>query len=447
VRIERSIAVHEPLRSRRLLAPSSTGRRELLRAGLAGLAAASLGGSSGCGRSRRRDGRVEATLWFSYGGKNREVLLDLVARFNASQGRYWVTPTYQGDYFEALAKLRTALAAGAAPTFTHVVGEVVPYLASAGVLEPLSAYEGARDIRFVRALAQEGSYLGGERQPLWAVPFNRSTPIMYLNGKIMAERGLAVPRTWAGLREAAIALTERTSSGVRWGYQVPISWWFWVAMVGQAGGEVVGPAGEPTLGGAAGERALSFWQQLVHQDRVMRPPPGRDYNAWQVTNQDYLQERVAITWTSTAFLRYLEENARFPVVAAPLPSDARASVPTGGTLFVVLRGAPEPEKLAAWAFLRWMCQADQTIAWATRTGYLPVTVDAVERLEAEGFYAKHPNDRVAYDQLADAQPWPWSPTLFRIQREVVEPRLEEAVITGRDAHAVLDEARAEAREA
>ena len=29
----------------------------------------------------RRDGRVEAALWFAYGGKNREVLLSLVNAF------------------------------------------------------------------------------------------------------------------------------------------------------------------------------------------------------------------------------------------------------------------------------------------------------------------------------------------------------------------------------
>jgi sn-glycerol 3-phosphate transport system substrate-binding protein len=402
------------------------------------------GESTGCGP--RRPGRIEASLWFSYGGKNREVLLDLVGKFNASQSRYLVVPTFQGDYFEALAKLRTALAAGVAPTFTHVVGEVVPYLARAGVLEHLDGYEGAHDLGCVPALAQEGSYFGGDREPLVAIPFNRSTPIMYLNGKILAERGVAIPTTWEELRAAAVALTERRDGVVRWGYQVPISWWFWVALVGQAGGAVVAPDGDPTLGGQAGVKALKFWQDLVHKDRVMRPPPGRDYNAWQVTNQDYLAGRAAIVWTSTAFLRYLEENARFPVIAAPLPRDVRAAVPTGGTHFVMLRGAPARDKEAAWAFLRWMCEPDQAISWATRTGYLPVTRAAVARLEREGFYASHPNDRVAYDQLAAAQPWPWSPTLFRVQREVVEPRLESAVLGNLDADVVLTSARAEARE-
>src|SRR4051812_1939932 len=92
-------------------------------------------------RASFEDGRAVATLWFAYGGKNREVLLDLVNRFNASQRRVLVKATFQGDYFEALAKLRTAIAANAAPTFSHVVGEVVPYLARAGALEPLDEYE------------------------------------------------------------------------------------------------------------------------------------------------------------------------------------------------------------------------------------------------------------------------------------------------------------------
>ena len=99
---------------------------------------------AGCAR-RAPDGRVEASLWFAYGGNNRKVLLALVDQFHAAQDRFRIHATYQGDYFEALAKLRTALAARAAPTLTHVIGEVVPYLAEAGVLEPLDAFFGGSE--------------------------------------------------------------------------------------------------------------------------------------------------------------------------------------------------------------------------------------------------------------------------------------------------------------
>jgi sn-glycerol 3-phosphate transport system substrate-binding protein len=300
----------------------------------------------------------------------------------------------------------------------------------------------------VPALSQAGGYTGGgaERAPLYCVPFNRSTPIMYANGKLLDEAGLAPPKTWDELRAAAKALTRREGDRpTRFGFEVPVNWWFWVAMVGQGGGSLVADDGEVTLGGAAGERALAFWQRLVHEDKTMRPPPGRDYNAWQATNQDFLAGRAALIWTSTAFLRYLEENAKFPVVAAKLPFDRQPACPTGGTHFVVVRRAPREEKQTAWRFLRWMTEPAQTIAWANRTGYLPVTNAAIRQLTDSGYYAAHPNDRVAVDQLTEAMRWPWSTSLFRVQRDVVEPRLEGAVLGQRPAHEAMEEARAAAR--
>jgi sn-glycerol 3-phosphate transport system substrate-binding protein len=421
-------------------------RRDLLR----GCAASIALGAAGCRqplRPARENGRIVVTFWYAYGDLVRKVLLDLVARFNAAQRHAVVKAVHQGDYFESLAKLRTAVAAGVAPTLSHVVLEVLPYLARAGVLEALDDYEAARDLPFVPALDQRGSFVGGEREPLVAIPFNRSTPILLANGTVLEEAKAALPGTWEELVQVARRLTRRAPDGKvqRWGFEVPVSWWYWVAMVGQAGGRLLDAGGRVSLGGEAGEKAIRFWQRLVRQERVMRPPPGRDYQAWQSSNESFLQGRVAMMWSSTAYVRYLENNARFPVIAAPLPRDERAAVPTGGTMFVVLRGAPEEEKRAGWEFVRWMCEAEQAMEWSTRTGYMPVTRPAVEELAERGWYARHPNDRVAYDQLSCVEPWPWAPDLFRIERDVVEPRLEEAVLTGRDAHELMAEARDEAQ--
>jgi sn-glycerol 3-phosphate transport system substrate-binding protein len=419
-------------------------RRDLLRACASSLALSPLA----CGhrpRPEHRDGRVVVTFWYAYGDLVRKVLLDLVAHFNASQSRVFVDAVHQGDYYECLAKLRTAVAAGDAPTLSHVVCEVIPYLSRAGVLEPLDAYEGARSLPFVTELAQGGAFVGGESQPLVGIPFNRSTPIAFANARVLDDAHVAPPVTWDGLIEVANVLTKRAANGeVRWGFEVPISWWYWVAMVGQAGGRLVEPDGRLSLGGAAGEKALRFWQHLVHDEHVMRPPPGRDYQAWQSSHESFLQGRIAMMWSSTAYLRYLEDNARFPIVASPLPRDVRASVPTGGTMFVLMRAAPDEEKQAAWEFVRWMCDTEQTIAWSTRTGYMPVTRPAVERLAERGWYATHPNDRVAYDQLGAVDPWPWAADLFRVERDVIEPALEQGVLVGGDAHQLMDAAREEA---
>ena len=71
---------------------------------------------------------------------------------------------------------------------------------------------------------------------------------------------------------------------------------------------------------------------------------------------------------------------------------------------------------------------------------MPVSNGGLAALTQAGYYDAHPNDRVAVDQLAVTEPWPWSTELFRIQREAVQPRLEEAVLARRDPAEALSEA-------
>ena len=111
-------------------------------------------------------------------------------------------------------------------------------------------------------------------------------------------------------------------------------------------------------------------------------------------------------------------------------------------MFVMPKGPPRAEQEAAFAFLRWMMQPAQANAWATRTGYIPVSRAGIAELEASGYYRAHPNDRVALDQLACAEPWPWS-------RETLPHRARGRAAAARGGRArrgatratVLDEAR------
>ncbi len=71
-------------------------RRDLLRASLASLAALSPIGCRPSGPARE-DGRLVVSFWYAYGDLVRKVLLDLVARFNASQSRIVVKAVHQGE--------------------------------------------------------------------------------------------------------------------------------------------------------------------------------------------------------------------------------------------------------------------------------------------------------------------------------------------------------------
>jgi sn-glycerol 3-phosphate transport system substrate-binding protein len=90
-----------------------------------------------------------------------------------------------------------------------------------------------------------------------------------------------------------------------------------------------------------------------------------------------------------------------------------------------------------------MCEPKQAYEWATRTGYLPVSQFRPDGFDGERYAWRFRNDLSAARQ--PFAPWPWAPNLFRIQRDILEPRLEEAVIENRDPEAVLREARELAR--
>lgn len=420
----------------------TTGRRSFL----SGAASLALGGAVvsevGCGRGARG-----VPLWFSYGGKNREVLLKLVADWNRDHPDALIDPVFQGDYFELLAKLRTAIAARRAPAITHVVAEVIPYLVKADALTPLDGLPNLdKDFGLVPELALPGTFEGGASRPSYGLPFNRSTPIAYFNGAVMKELGLAPPTTWDELVRFATRATAEIDGTKRYGFACPIDWWFWVALVHQAGGRLTDDEGRFTLGGDAGVQALQLWQRMVHELGVMRPPSGRDYTAWQNINQEFLAGRAAMVWNSSAFLRYLEENAKFEVIAAPLPKQESLGVPSGGTMFVIPKAARPEWVPTATRFLAYMMQPGPSNEFATSTGYIPVTRAGIEALERDGYYQRRPNDRAPIAQLPAVRPWPWQPALFRIQRDVVQGRLEAAVLAREDARAVLETARRDAAE-
>ncbi len=200
---------------------------------------------------------IVAQFWYAFGGKNREVTEEHIKRFNESQSKYRIEGAFQGDYFQAIAKIRAASVTKTAPPIFHVVGEFLPNLWKAGLLENLEPYakgpNGTDLADFLPAQTQQGyfDYLGQRPAPLFALPFFRSTPILYYNADMLAAKGLHPPKTWDDLRAAARTLTVREGSEVKtYGFEVPVDWWFWYAMLHEAGGSLLS-LGSATLRSSA----------------------------------------------------------------------------------------------------------------------------------------------------------------------------------------------------
>lgn len=377
---------------------------------------------------------LTATFWYSYGGRNREVTENMIKQFNESQSKYRIKGSFQGDYFQAIAKVRAAIVTKSPPTIFHSIPEVLPNLYESGILENLEPYakgDNPTDLKdFVPGLTQDGYFdYVGKKVPLFAIPFNRSTPILYYNKDMLEQKGVKVPTTWDELREAAAKLTVREGDDVKvWGFEQPLAWWFWLGMVYQAGGRLTNETGTEAAFAEEGAEALQFWVDMVNKHKVMKRPPGKDYNAWEVTNTDFINQKVAMIITSTAFLSYLTDNSSFKIGTAFLPKRQRFATPTGGTFFVMVKDAKPEQKEAGWAFIKWMAEPEQTTYWSQNTGYMPVRISAVESPKMKKFYQENPNYAVAYDQLQHAVRLPFTSVLYEIQREHVHPNLEGPVV-------------------
>jgi sn-glycerol 3-phosphate transport system substrate-binding protein len=230
-----------------------------------------------------------------------------------------------------------------------------------------------------------------------------------------------------------------------WGFELPVDWWFWYGLLHQAGGTLLSDDfTKSSFGGAEGKAALRLLIGMVKEDKTMRHPPGRDYNAWEIANTDFLNEKVAMIWTSTAFLAFFQENAKFKFRTAFLPGNQKKAVPTGGTFFVMMKKVGDEKKRAGWEFLRWMSQPSQTAYWARNTGYMPVRKSALESEELRDFYKGNPDYRTAIDQLQHAVKFPFSPDLLEIQRKILQPNLEAPVVGRATVDEVMDKAAREA---
>src|SRR5687767_4673966 len=83
---------------------------------------------------------ITAQFWYAFGGKNREVTEAHIKKFNESQSKYKIEGAFQGDYFQAMAKIRAASITKTAPPIFHAVGEILPQLWQAGLLESMESY-------------------------------------------------------------------------------------------------------------------------------------------------------------------------------------------------------------------------------------------------------------------------------------------------------------------
>lgn len=310
------------------------------------------------------------------GGPLTQVIDGYVAEFEAANPDIDVVPVYSGNYQDTTTKALTAAKAGNPPTLAVLLATDIFTLIDEDVIEPIDTFFTPEDQAWVDGFMP--AFLASARvdDHLWAVPFQRSTAVLYWNKEAFAEAGLdpeKYPTTWDEMVEFGKAVVSKDGNGnvTRWGVGIPgnpgSAQWLFTALAAQNGARLMNDDGnEVYLTDPKVIEALQYWRDLSEVHGIH--PPG--IQEWGTTPSDFLEGRIAMIWSSTGNLTNIRNSATFDFGLAPYPGHPDpASVLGGGNLYI-FKDASDEEKAAAMKFAKFLTSDELLADWSIQTGYV-----------------------------------------------------------------------------
>ena len=369
---------------------------------------------------------VKVSFWHSMEGV-KDVVAGYARDFNASQTLYDVVPVAVGNYRETPAKLQAAIKAGNAPTLFQAEFTYFNKLVGDGQLVNLDRYEAGLDGGLVKdfypAVWKAGE-VGGVR---YGLPWNVSTPVLFYNAGALKQAGASVPRTWTELEATA----NRIRAGRRPLLTIADAWTF-EALVSTRGGKLV-VNGRPDLDSAVAIDALEQLALMVRNDSAQARTLGEAVGAAFdfARGQNLMVAASIANWTDFQKIPFVELGA------AQFPCEKVCTVPIGGANLGIVKGTSAQEQAGALAFWKFLMEPARLADWVRNTAY--VTPRKSVQASLEGYYAKNPYRKAAYDQMDDTAPRPTAPEYYVWQR-YLEDAIHKASTGQMTAQAALQEA-------
>jgi sn-glycerol 3-phosphate transport system substrate-binding protein len=377
---------------------------------------------------------TQITYWRTLTGAAGNAQDQLVERFNASQTDVAVSAEFQGGYADLATKLMTAAAGGGGPNVSQLGTFEIREFAEAGLLVDLRPYmESANGIDtqdWPGTMLAAGEIDGG----LYWLPFNVTVPVLYYNKEAFEEAGLpGPPATWSEFYEYVRALTKRDENGYT--TQMGLSLWdiTWpiLSAIWSEGGELASKDyNSITLDHPVAIKVLTEFQRLS-LDGLLHIPD----RASGGHRADFTSGRAAMILDSPApFHDIFAQASGFTPAVANYPAGASGKVyaPGGGGIVMWAR-APEAQRDAAWALMRYLLQPEQIAFYAKESGYAAFTGAAREAAEELLMDPRHATIHEAVPYLRGDFTLNMSPVL----REAFDTAFQRIMYEDRNVAAVL----------
>lgn len=362
--------------------------------------------------------KTEVVFWYSLSGANAEAIKKMADDFNASQDKIVVKAEYQGEYDDAINKLKAA-GMGNLPcdiVQTYEIGS--RFLIDSKWMVPVQQYidKTGYDVSVIEPNLLAYYTIDGV---INSIPFNCSTPLMYYNKDAFKEAGITeVPTTMDGILEISEKLATKNADGSidRYAFAISNYGWFFEQWTGKMGREFVNNGnGRQSYATAVafGENGAALdifkmWEKITNCPYgicIERGGPNQARAA-------FVAGKAAITFGSTANLKGNLDNVgksekAFEIGTAYFPSvnpDDKGGVSTGGGTLWMVNSGNDAKMDGAWEFIQYMINPENQAYWNAVTGYFPINLKAQETDVFKDNIAKFPQFQTALDQLHDSGP-------------------------------------------
>jgi sn-glycerol 3-phosphate transport system substrate-binding protein len=385
---------------------------------------------------------VKIEFWTLLTGSLGDQLNTMINEYNASQNKVQIVNVNQGSYEALQAKLLAAVAAGAPPAVLMTDYKYVPFYAQKGIFEPIDNLASKQDMAdFIPGLLVDLTYQG----KVYAVPFNRSTQVLYYNKDMFKAAGLdpeKPPTTWDEFRTVACKLTD-ASKGQFGAYAGGNMGWFFEPFVYQAGGQVSDADSNWTFQDDKGVQAAKYLQDLANKDKCTVVPANLT-GTFDQRDMEFLTGKVAMMRDSTALQSTVATSAKFNWGLASLPAGPGGSAITtgGGNIAITAKSSPE-QKAAAWDFVRFLTGTQKSAQWFMATGYMPTRQSVMALPEVQAFEKTHPSYQVAVQELTKIHPTAVGILNAPEWTTVIPAALDRIIINNEDPATVLKQAAAD----
>jgi sn-glycerol 3-phosphate transport system substrate-binding protein len=399
--------------------------------------------------------QTEVQFWHAFTGRLGELVAAQVEEFNASQSDYVVVQSHKGNYSETLNSGIAAFRAGEQPHILMVfeVGTAT-MMAAKGAVRPVHEVMAASGAEFDQDAyigAVKGYYTSTEGDML-SLPFNASTPVLWVNRDAMAAAGVDPDTdlsTWQKVDETLTALKAG-------GEECPLvtAWQSWIHLENfSAYHDVPFASKDNGFAGVDTELMLNGEAQIAHLSAMGQWAQDGKFIYTGRRNEggaNFRAGECALFTESSAGYAGISSEAEFEFDVRPLPywegvGNAPQNTIIGGASLWVMEGHEEDEYKGAGQFLSFLSSSDIQAKWHQDTGYLPITGEASTATKAAGFYEANPGTEVAVIQMTANAPTANSNGLrlgsFDQIRGIIDEELEGIWSGDKTAQEAMDSAK------